>query len=180
MKKIIFASLFVLTACGGGGGGDSDDDNSIGGMRVESLEGVWDDTDDHGADGEDEKYIVIDKSGYVSYYDYAGDTFDEWGNCYWISEKSAQLTHISANRYTIRDLETMESGQIELYASRSILTVTEADLGDADDDGNTTETRTIRLDKSSKTVADFKPECVDSEAAARALIPAKREKTIPF
>jgi hypothetical protein len=178
MKKLVLCGLFALTACGGGGGDDNDDFTSD--AKIDSLVGVWDNTEDYGTYGKDVSYISIDKNGYLSIYDYAGDTFDEWGNCYWIDEKYAQLTHLSGIQYSIKDLETSKSGVIELTATRVSLRVTEADVDDIDEDGNTTETRTYTLAKLTKTVADLTPECVDSEAAARALIPAKREKVTPF
>lgn len=169
VKKLVFCSLFVLTACGGG---SSKDDTG----KVENLAGIWD-ASEYWDDGDmDEIYIHIDSDGYLSSYDFAGDTLDNWGNCYWIDEKYAKINHIDGNKYQISSDNSSENIEVEIRVSNKKLTIKEADIDDLDDDGNTTEMVTTELEKSSKTIADFTPECVDSEEAARALIPAKKEK----
>jgi hypothetical protein len=178
MKKLILCSLFSLTACGGSGDGGSSGGITLG--KVESLAGVWDNSEDLGVDGLDESYIAIDKDGYLSVYDFAGDTFDNWGNCYWIEEKFAQITYVNGDRYKIKDLSSSDSSEVEMTVSNQKLTIKEVDVDDLDEDGNTTEILTFELEKSSKMTADFKPKCVDSMAQARALIPAKREKLSPL
>jgi hypothetical protein len=180
MKRLVFCAFLTLTACGGGGG-DDDDDFSINKKKIEDVAGIWDYSQNLGNNERDEAYLVIDNNGYLSYYDYAGDTFDDWGNCYWIEKKYAQISHLRANRYHIKYLKgDNSSGEIELTSMRSTLRVVEGDPNDRDQDGNVTETRTLNLPKSTKTLQDLTPECVDSRADARALIPAKAEVSIPF
>lgn len=57
----------------------------------------WNDTTED--DNSDEGYIVIDQQGIVSEYDYAGDSFDNFANCYWVEEELMTLEPASGNRY---------------------------------------------------------------------------------
>jgi hypothetical protein len=175
MKKLILCSVLALTACGGGGGSS---EKAL--SKVESLAGVWDDSEDFGRLGIDESYFTLDKDGYISTYDFAGDTFDEWGNCYWIEEKLGQITHLSGDKYSFKDSETAKVTEIELIYSNQILTIKQPDTEDSDEDGNTTEMTAFEAKRSSKTVASFTPKCADTMSQARTIIPAKSPKSSPL
>ena len=75
--------MLSLTACGGGSSNNSPAETKA---TVASLAGIWDVGGDGGTEGKDESYMVIDSNGSVSIYDYAGDSFDNEGNCYWIEK----------------------------------------------------------------------------------------------
>lgn len=168
MKKMIYCSLLLLGACGGGsGGGDSTPKTPQYGTS--EIAGLWDMSENISTGVRDELYLHIASDGKGTFYDYAGDTYDEWGNCYWI-DTGIDFTHVEKNSFKL-GLEPVEA-----FVSNNKLTLKMQDIGDADDDGNTLETITVELPSSNKKVADFKPECSDSMASARALIPAKGKK----
>lgn len=48
----------------------------------------------------DEWYLGIDDQGYVSDYDYLGDSFDNIANCYVIDRDWLRFVHISGNRFS--------------------------------------------------------------------------------
>lgn len=172
MKKAIYSSLFLLVACGGSGGdGNNDDSPTITAQGTTAIAGLWDMSEDISTGVRDEVYLSIASDGKGTLYDYAGDTYDEWGNCYWI-DSGIDFVHVEKN--------TFKLGQenVEAYVSNNKLTLKMKDTDDSDDDGNTLETITLEIPKATnKKVADFKPECADSMASARALIPAKGKKT---
>ncbi len=172
MRKTIYSSMFLLVACGGGGGGDGDNGAPTNNPQgTAAIAGLWDMSEDVSAGVRDEIYLSIASDGKGTLYDYAGDTYDEWGNCYWI-DQGIDFVHVEKN--------TFKLGQenVEAYVSNNKLTLKMKDTDDADDDGNTLETITLEIPKvTNKKVADFKPECADSMASARALIPAKGKKT---
>lgn len=195
MNKFVLAgvsalSAFVLTACGGGGGGggDGSDRGGFGNNSSASVNGipsnfvgVWDATTDEGADGIDQFFVVIDANGKISLYDFAGDSFDDWGNCYWIEKDAFLLTPLGGSKYrstvTISGSE-VELEDIEITVSGNVMTTKSKDVDDIDDDGNTTETNTDTMKKSSRSVESFTPECTDNFNTARSLIPAKQAKSL--
>ena len=69
------------------------------------------------------------------------------------------------------------SKEVEIKVSGGGLSITGKDVDDSDDDGNTTESYTTTMKKSAKAVQSFTPECSDSFATARVLIPAKQQKS---
>lgn len=188
MNRFVLASVsvlsaFFLTACGGGSSGSNDSNSvsissSANGIPANFV-GVWDASTDEGVDGFDQFFVAIDASGKISSYDYAGDTFDDWGNCYWIAKDLFQLTPLGGSKYRSTMTEDGEvfSEEIEINVSGSSMTIKSKDVDDEDDDGNTTETITETLKKSTRLVSSFTPECTDSFGAARALIPAKQAKS---
>ena len=100
--------ILILTACGGSGGGSGG-----GGNTLADVAGVWDATTDLGAAGVDEIYTVIRADGTGADFDYAGDSFDNFANCYWRDD------------FTIVDLgggsfEVTYTGQSPITASVSV------------------------------------------------------------
>jgi len=98
MKNIITFAIFIITAgsltgCGGG----SSSSNEVTGLS--SIVGVYDWSDEYPGGIIDEWYLGIDAQGYVSDYDYMGDSFDNLANCYVIDRNWERLTHISGNRF---------------------------------------------------------------------------------
>lgn len=94
-KIIIIFSLFILVACSSGGGGGNGG-NTVPGDFV----GVWDVSTDYGAMGIDEYYTVIRSDGTGTDYDYAGDSFDNVANCYWIDNYT--ITHQGGDSFQLR------------------------------------------------------------------------------
>lgn len=167
MKKMIYGSLLLLGACGGGSGGD--DTPKTPQYGTAEIAGLWDMSEEVSTGVRDELYLHIASDGKGTIYDYAGDTYDEWGNCYWI-DAGVDFTHVEKNSFKL-GLEPVEA-----FVNNNQLTLKMQDIGDADEDGNSLETITVELARSNKKVVDFKPECSDSFASARALIPAKGKK----
>ncbi|WNO08408.1 hypothetical protein [Teredinibacter sp. KSP-S5-2] len=44
--------------------------------------------------GYDEYYLYLDEFGNGTVYDYAGDSYDNYGNCYWITRDVIQVYHL--------------------------------------------------------------------------------------
>lgn len=180
MKKMVYGSLFLLAACGGGGSsGGGGSGNGGGGVfgstqyGTAAIAGLWDLSEEVSPGVRDELYLHIASDGKGTFYDYAGDTYDEWGNCYWI-ESGFDFTHVEKNTFKFGTVNTIN---VEAYVTNNKLTLKLPDVGDLDDDGNTTEILTEEVPKATnKNVANFKPECSDSMATARSLIPAKGKK----
>ena len=197
MKQLLLCAVIALTACGGAGsekknanetegtGGIKDrivnGSVSGGGGGVSSdIVGVWDDSYDDPDYGFDEFYIVIDSNGNLSSYDYAGDAYDNWGNCYWINKNASKITSLGGAKYLISDSYDQEDvEEMEIKVSGNIMSWSFRDIDDGDEDGNTTEylPEPDPFTRSTRTVASFTPECVDSAAAAHALIPTMKQKT---
>jgi hypothetical protein len=115
----------------------------------------------------------------VSIYDYAGDTYDARGNCYWINTNSAKLTSAGGSKYisTLFDPPLPpEVTELDMVAAGDTLTVKSIDVDDMDDDGNTSEYYIEYYKRSNRSVASFTPECAGSLAAARAEIKATPRK----
>lgn len=181
MKKLFIYSIVALTACGGSSSNDGS--NNSANAIPSNIVGVWDSSTDEGAQGVDEAYVAINADGNVFSYDYAGDTFDNWGNCYWIAENSIQLKSRGGSKYlstiTFPNLPSI-SQEVELTVSGNVLTVVGKDVDDEDGDGNTTEIRVDTMTRSTRAVASFTPHCTDSFSVARSQIPAKKPKASAF
>ena len=129
----VFLSSFV-TACGGGGNGKA----APGSTGLSAIAGVyeWDDPDG------DEGYTVIQSNGDLTVYDYAGDSFDNEGNCYWITEVGA-FSHVEGTTYLLNyNYENEESETFEIeVTSRGIMVNGIEDI------------------RTSRSISDFTPEC---------------------
>ena len=89
-----------------------------------SIVGIYDWSLDFGVDGFDEYYVGIDSEGYITDYDYQGDTYDSGANCYNIDSNYDQLTHVSGNAFSSLMLGDVnitgnEGGGITLFISGS-------------------------------------------------------------
>jgi len=162
MKKTLLSlSIFALTACGGGTAEDKVNLFSSG-DGIGNIAGVWDATENLGNDGIDERYFVIDTSGLVIDYDYAGDSYDQEGNCYWID--SAEVRSLGDNNYEITSLvvdeddEPEEPDVIKITRNGNKLTIGPSDSKDPDQNS-------VTFTKSTKSVSDLTPECPDSDSA---------------
>ena len=165
MKKLLMMSLLAtLTACGGGSGDGGGDFTS--GGSASKLVGMWNATTDEGEDGIDENYLAIDSDGFVSLYDYDGDTYDDGENCYWIEEDVAELKALGDDRYRVVQEGSSDTQILIITVQNNTMTI--AEEGDEEDFST--------LTRSSIPVSDFTPECSDSFEDARALIPAKKAK----
>lgn len=196
MKKLVMnasvLSVLALAGCGGGSGKSGSENNtsqsSMASASSQSANGipsnfvgVWDASTDEGVDGFDQFFVAIDANGKISSYDFAGDTFDDWGNCYWIEKDAFQLTSLGGSKYRSTAIYSGSNGEfedIEVTVSSGVLTTVAKDVDDLDEDGNTSETYTDTMTKSARTLQSFTPECADSFAAARSLIPAKQSKSL--
>lgn len=156
-KTLLTLSMFALAACGGG---DGDKTNLLSnGDGISSITGVWDGTENLGSDGIDENYTVIDKNGLVTFYDYAGDSYDQEGNCYWIG--IAQIKSLGNHNFELTPLGEAageESEEFTITRTGDKLIIEIKDSEDPDED-------TVTLTKSNKSANNFTPECADSSSA---------------
>ncbi|UTW48044.1 hypothetical protein [Bacterioplanoides sp. SCSIO 12839] len=143
MKKLLsLITVMLLTACGSDS--DSDSDKSV--ENISDLEGVYDLTTRHSDNEVDEFYMHIDKSGYISYYDYAGDSYDNEGNCYWIDIKDSQITKTNNGfRITERDDDYID---VSISLTSSSITLK-------------TDRENVSYPRSSRQLNDFSPDCDD-------------------
>lgn len=163
------------------GSGASSSSSSGSSVLPSAFVGVWDGSTDEGADGFDEIYVVLSADGIVSIYDYAGDTYDARGNCYWINEKSAKLTSAGGSKYISALIDPSlpaDNLELDIVVAGDNLTVKSIDIDDADDDGNTSELYIEYYKRSNRSVASFTPECTGSLAAARAVNPTTPRNAI--
>lgn len=135
-KTALLLILGSLAACGGGSSGSSGSVSSLAGTYA------WPDSGDG-----DEGYIIIASNGDITDYDYAGDAFDNSGNCYWIAGPE-HVAHASGSTYTIT--EDAETYTVDIIQSNSGLTIT-----GTDEDGP----YTITFSKVNLLASDFTPEC---------------------
>lgn len=76
------AGALLLSACGGGGSSSGNK------TTLSDVAGIWkSETTYEGEEGVDVVYQVIQSDGTQITYDYAGDSYDNYANCYWIDEK---------------------------------------------------------------------------------------------
>jgi hypothetical protein len=100
LSALLISFALALTSCSSSTG-----DSTTKGLA--SIVGIYEGSDDYGVRGIDEWYLEIDSEGYLTTYDYLGDSFDLGANCYWIFLKFDQLTHISGNVYSSLGLGTV-------------------------------------------------------------------------
>lgn len=143
---IILITALNLIACGG----ESDDSGASAPASISGFSGVYEDFD--AEDGlVDEIYMVIDTLGNISYYDYAGDSYDNYANCYWISKNEIKILNTSEQgNYRLNFLN--ESGSIEdtgIYG----MTVNSQGINIIASDGK------FNYPRSNVLVSDLNPEC---------------------
>ncbi len=160
MKKLVIMSLLsLLMACGGGSGDMPNGEITGGDDSLDKLVGVWDATTDEGTEGIDEAYLVIDEEGFLIYYDYAGDSFQNEGNCYWIGVID-QLFPLGNNKY---DSEYFTD--LKITVSGSKMQISGKEEG---------ESFSVSYRRSSRSVSDLTPECSGSFAT----VPATKAKSL--
>lgn len=138
---ILAVSAFTVS-CGGG-----DLDNKQTG--ISSIAGLyaWNFGDD------DEGYHYISESGSLSIYDYAGDSFDNAGNCYWIAENFATFTHVSDYNYLQETNSTGATSEISIRRTSSGIS-----FSGVDEDGPFT----ANFLNSDLSISDFIPTCPEA------------------
>lgn len=117
MVTLLGISSLLLAACNDEGGDSNGGNTTVTGLS--SLVGVYDWSDSYDDGTVDEWYLGIDSQGYISDYDYFGDSYDMGGNCYYIDKNWEQLTHVSGNVF-----DTLYNGEVTITKSSSMLTVT--------------------------------------------------------
>ncbi len=159
-KTLLTLSILALAACGGGGGDKNNltstststsTSNSSGGIT-----GVWDGTENLGTEGVDEIYYVIDSNNLLTVYDYAGDSYDQEGNCYWMA--IIQLKALGNNKYTatpLGELAGKDPAEFNITRKNDKLTIEFTD-------SESLEKESVTMTKSNKSVNNFTPECADS------------------
>lgn len=159
MKKLALTlSVLALAACGGGGGGGGG--NNLTGNSSEKLEGIWKSSINEEAEGIDEIYFVFTSGGLLTIYDYAGDSYDNYANCYWIA--NAQFKSKGNDKYEISSFEagdTSEKITATITVSGSFMTMK------TEEDGTV---YTERLTKSYLKESDLTPEC-DASSNSRSM-----------
>jgi hypothetical protein len=132
-------------------GGESDDNssNASSPAQISGFEGVYEDF--YEEDGAiDEIYWVIHSTGYISLYDYAGDTYDNFANCYWITHRAMRITNpFGSGNY---DLEFLDNGSYQSYGDYD-LTVGPSSFNVIAADGK------LSLPRSNLLVSDLTPDC---------------------
>ncbi len=121
---VILAVTSLIAACGGGGGSSSDNDSNDPPVvtGIASIVGVYEWFDEYPGGLLDEWYFAIDAQGYVSDYDYMGDSYDNLGNCYVIDRDWEQLVHVSENRFS-----TVNMGDVYIEIQDGGLLITPVD-----------------------------------------------------
>lgn len=153
-KTLLSLAMITLVACGGGsGGGDKDGGSNPFGGGSGTIIGLWDATENMGQEGIDEVYYEFDKSGLLTVYDYAGDSYDQEGNCYWIFTSSVKS--LGNNKYEITPLlEVDDSFVFIITRAGDKLTI---DFNNPEEPSDK-----LTISKSSKSTTSFTPECVDT------------------
>ena len=111
-----FIALMVslaLASCSGSNNVDSDldgvaaDDSGNSASRDiaakeddSGIVGLWDASTEEVNNTTDVSYVDITSSGQITMYDFAGDSSDDAGNCYWVD--TGTITHISGDTYRIK------------------------------------------------------------------------------
>jgi len=177
-------SALLLVACGGGGGSDSSNNNPGTTVVVDDkdettnntnkeedikpavspfadLAGIWDASvfvsSGSSPSLKDEIYIVIDSSGELTEYDYAGDPFaaDRYVNCYETAEYQLEIA-AGANNYSYStgfvDPELPATATVNISATQNTLNIAP---NDKFSEG--------RLTRSQLNESDFTPRCTQEE-----------------
>lgn len=143
---LCIAASISLSACNEEGGKSS---SSVDGLS--SIVGVYDLSKKYSDGTVDEWYLGIDSDGYFSVYDYMGDSYDNYMNCYFIRRNWDKLTHVSGNVFTSEVV-----GEVTVTKSSSGLTITP-------ENGSAEQLKTG--EKVSLTVSDFEAaECSSSNS----------------
>jgi hypothetical protein len=135
MRKLRALALLSVTLLALGACDSSEDDAS-------SIDGVW---QSRGADVIYYEFNVGE--GIFGVYDYYGDDYDDFGDCY-VTSQRLSLSALGDDVYRI------DGDEAEVTVSGDVLTVI-----DRFENGSTL---TERLDRSDRRVSDFRPECVFS------------------
>lgn len=145
----IMAASCAITACGGGSGSSS----------PASIVGVWDASEDLGNEGFDEFYTVIGSDGSLTDYDYAGDSYDNAGNCYWIYRNYGAIELVEDKIYTVvyYGVSSVNFATIDVTKSKMTVTITSPQ-----------EEEPFTYKRSNKRVSDFIPECDESVGRSHA------------
>ena len=101
MKKALAAvllSFIILVGCGGGGNSGAEGSSSSVTV-LSSIVGVYDWSDFYQDGTIDEWYLAIAPDGWISDYDYRGDSYDRGRNCYVIDRNWERLAHLGDNRF---------------------------------------------------------------------------------
>lgn len=115
-----------LAACGGGGDSNGGSDKT---SALVKLEGVWKASEPMGKEGLppnetvfiDEYYLAFNSSGLMTVYDYAGDSYDNYGNCYWIG--NFQVVSKGNDKYEFTGMESNEKNVYIISADSTYLRI---------------------------------------------------------
>lgn len=116
MKSRFYLSvLFFLAGCG------SDSNNIV----PKEYTGIWSDIQTINQ-LENEKYILIEGNGDITYYNYLGDSYDQGQNCF-IVTKQANLTPIEENVFEYT--ENGDTSWVKLTVIEETLNFVQGDVG---------------------------------------------------
>lgn len=87
--SLVLLISFLVSACGGSSGGGNS-------AQLAEIAGVWDSSVTYG-NVVDEIYTVINEDGTATEYDYLGDSFDDFANCY--EKTDFTLTYLGGDEF---------------------------------------------------------------------------------
>ena len=128
MKKAVVTFLLsasILGGCGGGGNGSAEG-GSPGVTSLSSIVGVYD-WSILDADGTiDEWYLAIAPSGWISDYDYQGDSYNRGRNCYVIERNWERLAHLGDNRFVFLNGDIVKA---DFFSGSLVFTPVRTEIG---------------------------------------------------
>ena len=164
--QFIIASLLLLVAgCGAGGdvcGSSCDFDiptPTPSTIELADIIGVWDGSVDHGAEGNDEFYVVVKSNGELTSYDYRGDSYNMGDNCYNLNTIQLTDTGIENTFTYIIDGDTTSLAFVAEFSGEDLILTGQLDqyFYPSHDDSAITS---VQYSPSSLFESDFTPECV--------------------
>ena len=143
---------------------DSKKKKESGDSFPEFIQGVW---QYQGADNGDEIGIFVTADS-LGGWDYAGDEFDQDGDCYYYVFATAAIVSYIGNEYRLKYFDSFEE-TVTIDLDGNLLTIGYDPEGEPESD---------TYSKDSRTVASMTPICTDSFFKSRPDVEQKRQKLL--